>query len=167
MPCKAADQQEWMMRYRNVLVAVDSTDDAEEVISAACEFAENNDSTISVVTVVRPLADYYTNFYLPDGASINSQIEAQALEYATTWLSDLAKRYGVDANPVNVVVGKPAVEIRRLAEELNTDLIVIGTHGRHGLGLMLGSTANSVLHGTQCDVLAVRVRVAGRNDTAQ
>jgi universal stress protein A len=34
----------------------------------------------------------------------------------------------------------------------------VGSHGRHGLALLLGSTANSVLHGSPCDVLAVRVR---------
>jgi len=33
----------------------------------------------------------------------------------------------------------------------------MGTHGRHGLGLLLGSTASGVLHGVDCDVLAVRV----------
>jgi universal stress protein A len=50
-----------------------------------------------------------------------------------------------------------------MAEELDADLIVLGTHGRHGLGLMLGSTANAVLHGAPCDVLAVKVRVEGSN----
>jgi universal stress protein A len=36
-------------------------------------------------------------------------------------------------------------------------LIVIGTHGQKGLQLLLGSTANAVLHGAGCDVLAVRI----------
>jgi universal stress protein A len=35
---------------------------------------------------------------------------------------------------------------------------VIGTHGRHGLGLLLGSTVNAVLHGLDTDALAVRIR---------
>ena len=38
------------------------------------------------------------------------------------------------------------------------DLIVVGSHGRHGLALLLGSTANDVLHGAPCDVLAVRLQ---------
>jgi universal stress protein A len=46
----------------------------------------------------------------------------------------------------------------RIAKERGVDLIVVGSHGRHGLQLLLGSTANGVLHLAECDVLAVRVR---------
>ena len=42
-------------------------------------------------------------------------------------------------------------------DEILADLIVVGSHGRHGLALLLGSTASGVLHGAPCDVLAVRV----------
>jgi universal stress protein A len=38
--------------------------------------------------------------------------------------------------------------------------IVIGTHGQKGLQLLLGSTANAVLHGAGCDVLSVRIGAA-------
>jgi universal stress protein A len=38
------------------------------------------------------------------------------------------------------------------------DLIVLGSHGRHGLAVLLGSTARSVLNGAGCDVLAVRIK---------
>ncbi len=46
-------------------------------------------------------------------------------------------------------------------EEINADLIVVGSHGRHGFALLMGSTANGVLHGARRDVLAVRV---GKDD---
>lgn len=147
-----------MMAYNNILVAVDRSDDAEQVIKAAQEFAERNSPTISVVTVMWPMSDYYTSYYLPYDADNGKRLEEEAKEQAATWLSDLTKRCGIDTKTLKVTVGRPAVEIRRLAEELDADLIVIGTHGRHGMGLMLGSTANAVLHGTQCSVLAVRVR---------
>ncbi|MEM7366668.1 MAG: universal stress protein, partial [Pseudomonadota bacterium] len=54
--------------------------------------------------------------------------------------------------------GRPAAEIHRIVEAEKIDLIVMGTHGQSGLQLLLGSTANSVLHGVTCDVLAVRVK---------
>ena len=46
------------------------------------------------------------------------------------------------------------------ATEQACDLIVVGSHGRHGLALLLGSTANDVLHGAPCDVLAVHLKKA-------
>ncbi|MDH3336728.1 MAG: universal stress protein [Gammaproteobacteria bacterium] len=149
------------MTYKNILVAVDITDEAEDVIRAAREIAEEQNSKISAVTVIRPMADFYVNLYstLEDSADIG--IESRAVISATAWLSDLLKRYDIDAGAGNVIIGTPAVEVRRLAEKIDADLIVLGTHGRHGLGLLLGSTANAVLHGAPCDVLAVKVRAEG------
>jgi universal stress protein A len=57
-----------------------------------------------------------------------------------------------------VVQGNTRREILRVAEENGVDLIVLGSHGRQGIQLLLGSTANAVLHGAPCDVLAVRVK---------
>jgi universal stress protein A len=147
------------MTYRNILVAVDTTDEAEEVVKAARELADAKDPTISVVTVIRPMADFYVNLFsiLEDSAGVG--IESQAVKHATEWLSTLVERCGVNKSVAKVIVGTPAVEIRKLAEQIDADLIVLGTHGRHGLGLMLGSTANAVLHGAPCNVLAVKVRV--------
>lgn len=55
-------------------------------------------------------------------------------------------------------MGSPKTEIIRVATENQVDLIVVGSHGRHGLALLLGSTANGVLHHAPCDVLAVRLQ---------
>jgi universal stress protein A len=57
-----------------------------------------------------------------------------------------------------IVTGHTESEIHRVAKEISADLIIVGSHGRHGLALLLGSTANGVLHGATCDVLAVRVQ---------
>jgi universal stress protein A len=149
------------MTYRNILVAVDSTDEAEQVLKAAREIADDQESMLSVVSVVSPITGFYVDLFLvlEDDARIG--IESEALKRTTAWLTDLAKHNGINASEVNVIVGKPPVEIRRIAVELDADLIVLGTHGRHGLGLMLGSTANAVLHGAPCNVLAVKVRDEG------
>jgi universal stress protein A len=149
------------MTYKNILVAVDTTDEAEDVIRAARDISMEKNSTISAVTVIRPMADFYINLYTTLEESAGNGIEARAVERATAWLSDLVERFGIDASAVNVIIGTPAVEIRQLAEKIGADLVVLGTHGRHGLGLMLGSTANAVLHGAPCDVLAVKVRTKG------
>ena len=58
---------------------------------------------------------------------------------------------------MHVILGAPGPEIRELASTTMADLIVIGSHGRHGFSLLLGSTANAVLHDAGCNVLAVRL----------
>ena len=76
---------------------------------------------------------------------------------AEEWLSSVAAHQGFDGAPGTATVGNPAYEIKGFASAKGADLIVIGSHGRHGVGRMLGSTANGVLHDAPCDVLAVRV----------
>lgn len=146
------------MTYKNILVAVDTTDEAEDVFRVAREVAEKQSAKVSAVTVIRPMADFYSNLYSSLEGSPDTDMETRAVERASEWLRELAKRFDIDADGVNVILGTPATEIRQLAEKIGADLIVLGTHGRHGLGLMLGSTANGVLHGAPCDVLAVKVR---------
>jgi universal stress protein A len=55
-------------------------------------------------------------------------------------------------------IGGTGHTILRLAEALGIDLILVGSHGRHGLASLLGSTARTVLNGAKCDVLAVRIK---------
>jgi nucleotide-binding universal stress UspA family protein len=58
---------------------------------------------------------------------------------------------------VEVVEGQPAAEIVDLAKRLPADVVVIGTHGRTGIGhLLLGSVAERVLRRASCPVLVVR-----------
>jgi universal stress protein A len=73
-------------------------------------------------------------------------------------LADYVKQLGVADAGQHVAQGSTKNEITRLALELQADLIVMGSHGRHGLALLLGSTANAVLHAAPCDVLAIRVK---------
>lgn len=145
------------MAYQNILIAVDLTDEAEEVFAAARNAAdEQSTSSVSACTIVRPLARTYGGLDMANvvaGAPFEEEMRTQAKEK----LMALGQEYGVSADTTYVRMGAPAAEIRALAEELKSDLIVIGTHGRHGLGLLLGSTANAVLHGVTCDVLVVKI----------
>jgi len=72
-------------------------------------------------------------------------------------LATFAQQLPVRSADQHIVLGHPAQEMHNLAKQENIDLIVVGSHGRHGLALIFGSTSNSVLHGASCDVLAVRI----------
>jgi universal stress protein A len=145
------------MAYKQILVAVDLTDEADEVMAAARAIAADQGAArLTAVTVIKPLTNVYGGLDMV--ATIGSGIvtfEQEARKQAESRLDVLAAEYSVDET--TVLIGSPAVEIRELAASLGVDLIVIGTHGKHGLGLLLGSTANAVLHGVPCDVLAVKI----------
>ncbi len=67
------------------------------------------------------------------------------------------KTLNVSKENVYVEIGPPKSKILEIAENIAADLIICGSHGRHGLSLLLGSTANAILHGAKCDVLTVRL----------
>ena len=72
-------------------------------------------------------------------------------------IEQLLKKLNMEDTHVVYEFGNAANEIVQYAKDNNIDLIVLGSHGRHGVKLLLGSTANAVLHHATCDVLAVRI----------
>jgi universal stress protein A len=85
--------------------------------------------------------------------------DEQTLLAAKENLTQLAQRLGLEASNRQVVTAVSTKEgILEAAVEHQADLIVVGSHGRHGFALLLGSTANAVMHGAPCDVLAVRIQ---------
>lgn len=146
-----------MSNYRHILVAVDVTEEAVDVLARAMLIAQKNDATLSLITVVRPLTYAYTGIEVAGLAAAAIDFERQAKASVEKTLSRLCEAH--DLQPANtlVVFGTPATAIKNQATAIDADLIVLGSHGKHGLGLLLGSTANGVLHGADCDVFTVRI----------
>ena len=86
-----------------------------------------------------------------------TEVQNQLEEQAKGRLEAIGKGLNITQKDQHVIIGQPAHEMHRFATENGVDLIVVGSHGRHGLSLILGSTSTGVLHGSECDVLAVRV----------
>jgi universal stress protein A len=148
------------MPYKHVLAAIDLSDESAQVLKKARATADSHKAKLSLINVVKPLSHAYRGLDMTVIAQGSDTVEAEAFKQASQQLADNAIMFRVDHADVHVKIGNPAHEIRDAASELEADLIVVGSHGRHGLGLLLGSTANAVLHGAGCDVLAVRMRVS-------
>lgn len=145
------------MKYEHVLVAVDLTDECNPVLARGREIAERNGAKLSLVHIVEPVAMAFGG----DVPMDLSQLQQQQFDQAKEKLSALKENFpDTHIGDAHLVYGQPRQEIHELAQKQNCDLIVIGSHGRHGLALLLGSTANDVLHGAPCDVLAVRLKKA-------
>lgn len=142
-----------MSEYKTVLLAIDLSEEAVQVANKAHSLVKDSQATLHVIHVIEPLSFAYGGDIPMDFSGIQDEIQKQA----KSQLSTFAAKYGISAEHQHIVIGRPETEIHAVGEELGADLVVVGSHGRHGLALLLGSTANGVLHGARCDVLAVRV----------
>jgi len=146
------------MRYKHILAAVDVTEEADQVLAMARQVADEHQSQLSVVTVVKPLTHVYGGLDMVSYTQVSVNFEEEAKAQAQVQVEAMAGKVGVPAENVHVSIGSPVTRIVDDADRLGADLIVVGSHGKHGLGLLLGSTANGVLHRAHCDVLTIRIK---------
>jgi len=140
--------------YHHIIVGLDLSGDCPTVMQRAASIARACDAKLTLAHVIEPMAFAYGGDMPVD----LSGVQEQQVQKATAELTALAKCSDYPIHQQHVLVGQPAAELHYLAEQEDADLIVIGSHGRKGLALLLGSTPNSVLHGATCDVLAVLVK---------
>ena len=146
-----------MSGYRKIAVAIDLSSESAVILERA-KGVSDADSEIHLVYVQEPMDSVYMGVvpYGPVFVGMD-EVEDNLRTELHEKLNTIGEKYGIPANARHFLSGTPAREIHRFAEENGMDLIVLGTHGQKGVQLLLGATANSVLHGSSCDVLAVRV----------
>jgi universal stress protein A len=143
-----------MANYQHILLAVDFSDEAEQVVARGKSLSEICGAELSIVHVLEPISFTYGGDIPLDFSGIQEEIQKQAQQQLTA----LAQSLAISETSQHLVLGRPETEIHNTAQDIAADLVVVGSHGRHGLALIFGSTANGVLHGAGCDVLAVRVK---------
>ena len=141
--------------YRHILLAADLSAQGAYVASKARHLAQTFRADLSVIHVL-------DNIPMPDTAygtlvPLDQDSSYEMLEAEKSKLAHLCDELGVELRRRWMVWGVPGEEIVRIAGQECADLVIVGSHGRHGFGLLLGSTANSVLHHAKCDVIAVRL----------
>ena len=143
--------------YRHLLLPTDFSAHANYAALRAKQLAEHYGARLSLLQVLE-LPVMYSELY--DGMApmdIDFELEKVVEEAARTRLSALAAKLGEVVDTTEVVYGRPKLEITRYAAENGVDLIVLGSHGYHGLTRLLGSTTDGVNHEAGCDVLSVRL----------
>lgn len=144
-----------MSVYTHLLLAVDFSANTDEVVDKGIALARAFGTRVSLVHVVEfTQIDLSNELVMPQELELDQEL----LALAETRLKDLAEKHNLADHPRFVRHGSTKREILQLSEEQGVDLIVVGSHGRSGIQLLLGSTANAVLHGAPCDVLAVRMK---------
>jgi universal stress protein A len=143
-----------MKIYSKVLAVIDLSDDGVRVGARAMEFAGAIGGTeVSLLHVV----EYMPVEPLSDSLLPAIQIESELLERARERMLAIASGLGNPPPTWQVTAGNVKSEIVRVARDGAFDLIVIGSHERHGLSILVNLTEDTVLHNAPCDVLAVRL----------
>jgi universal stress protein A len=144
-----------MENYQHILIAADFSEHSQQVINRAQEIAESYQAKLSICHIIEdfPIADFA---YEPM-ISIDLDMRDAMLDSGKKHIADIAQKFDFPTANQWVEFGSPSLNIVSLANDNKVDLIVVGSHGRHGIKLLLGSTANGVLHHALCDVLAVRL----------
>jgi len=145
-----------------VILATDGTQQSEATIdiTKSLNFTEGDEIlVISVMDMALPLSvDVYAG-YLPSTDEIETTVKENAENILETTGNKL-KAIFADKN-ISIVTellnGSPESRIVEKAEEIEADLIIVGSHGYNRWErLLLGSVSDSVIHHAPCSVLVVR-----------
>lgn len=141
-----------MSIYSHILVGLDLTPESSIVIDKAIQLSQQYNAKLTVSHIIEPLVFAYGGDVPVNLADAQNSMGEQASK-------GLAKMIPKNHSHIEqiITIGDTASELRKLAEEKGADLIIVGSHGRHGLAMLFGSTASGVLKGAPCDVLAVRI----------
>ncbi len=145
-----------MSDYQRILLAVDLKEEDDTPVSEkAMSIAKSTGAQVSVVHVVEPIY----NYGIPPGTESRiNEWEKELEETAKDKLKKVGEKLSIPADRQFIGVGQIRQQILRTAEMINADMIVVGTHSRHGLSrLIMGDTAEDMLHSAKCDVLAIHI----------
>lgn len=142
---------------QRILVPIDFSRHSQQALSHARELAAIYGASLQLLHAIEE--PVYPYFYAPAGGfSVAKQLDELRAKTDEALAKLLAESGGPEV-PVErfVVNGRPAVEITRFAEEHDSDLMVIATHGLTGLErLLVGSTAERVVRQSPCPVFTVK-----------
>ena len=153
-----------------VLLATDGSDLATAAMTRGVELVGKDNDFVALSVV--PPAFVPTPAATPldaQGTVVDvereRELEEEGTEESAAELHELAELLGVELQP-RVEVGEPGDTICAVAEELDADLIIVGSHGHGWLQrVFIGSVSTHVLHHAPCPVLVVRLEEVRRRDT--
>lgn len=143
-----------MLNYQHILLTTDLSEHTDIIADHAKIIAEKCRAKISILYVVEhtPIVYGSGEFSIP----LDINLEETLIANARQALAHLGSRLGIAPDNQHVATGSIKEAVTQLAKKIGIDLIVVGTHRRHGVERLLGATANAILHVSPCDVLTVR-----------
>jgi len=149
-------EEKTLFRLKQILVPIDFSTCSRKALQYAIPFARQFGATLTLLNVVQ--SNYYPGGEFSGGYDF-ARVEKELRESGERQLSRIVLEEVDELVPVKTVVrvGQPVQEIVSAARELESDLILLSTHGRTGLKhVFLGSVTENVVRHATCPVLVVR-----------
>ena len=139
------------MKADKILFPTDFSPASESALRWATSLARDTGARLLIVHVEEPPTAYVGGDYaIPETTAPARHELAKLLALVVPFDQGISYEH-------RILLGDPAPEIVKLAEEEKVDLIVLGTHGRTGLSrLLMGSVAEHVVRRADCPVLTVK-----------
>jgi universal stress protein A len=142
-----------MAGYKKILVLLDLSDASEQIAVAARDMAAHSNASMVILHVV----EFVPTEPMGETLMPSIQIEEELMQRSRAKINELRARLGLTRATARVEAGNKKTEILRVAKDEAVDLIVLGSRVRHGLGILVNFTEDTVLHAAHCDVLAIRL----------
>jgi nucleotide-binding universal stress UspA family protein len=140
--------------YQKIVVGTDGSETAKRAVEEATQLAKALGGQLHIVSAYEPLRGARIAGAPERGAEVRAvgpDINVQAvMDEAVAG----ARIHGVEARS-HAVTGDPADALIEVAVSEKAELIVVGSHGMHGVKRVLGSVPNKVSHQARCSVLIV------------
>lgn len=139
----------WLTK-KSVLIPLDFSEPSYEAIATAREYVEA-ETSLTLIHVLTPL-------HPADPAAMwNTLDDEQRKQKVTEFLAQKLGEMGYKEVQIEVAIGDPSTEIIDCAKEIDSDLIVMPSHGRKGVSrFLLGSVAERVVRLSHCPVLILK-----------
>ena len=152
------------MNVKNILVPVDYSDSGEAAMSYAVSLARESNARLHLVHVYEQPFTYVDGGFA--GTPVATEIPPVDLKDEEAKLQKITPADDVSLTR-QFIIGGPADELVRYAEDNQIDLVVMGTHGRTGLSrLLMGSVAEGVVRRAPCPVLTIKQPKTELQETA-
>ncbi len=144
--------------YSHIVVAVDFSPHSERAVSRALELARLYKARLSLIHTVEHIAYPYYDYDMLMSTPYDFLDEDQPIhDSAVKRLKHIAAELDYPDVQYEVLWGVAKTTVLSYAEAQNADLIVAGSHGRHGIARLMGSTSTGIVGNARCDVTIVRL----------
>ena len=138
--------------YRHILIPTDGSELAEHGMAHGLALAKSLGAKVSIIFVVEPFSEMTGRFL--EAVATYAELRKEQAASALASAANLAKKAGVPCETIQVESGQPHQAIIAAAGDKGCDLIVMASHGRSGLSMLLiGSVTNKVLTQAKTPVL--------------